>query len=49
MREKTVIAGIGHTAFGKLAGRSTLSLNVEASARLWPMPGWTKARWTVCS
>ena len=30
MREKTVIAGIGHTAFGKLAGRSTLSLNVEA-------------------
>ncbi len=25
-----VIAGIGHTAFGKLAGRSTVSLNVEA-------------------
>ncbi|MFI4997394.1 MAG: thiolase family protein [Hyphomicrobiales bacterium] len=30
MRGKTVIAGIGHTAFGKLAGRSTVSLNVEA-------------------
>lgn len=25
-----VIAGIGHTAFGKLAGRDTVSLNVEA-------------------
>jgi acetyl-CoA acetyltransferase len=25
-----VIAGIGHTAFGKLPGRSTISLNVEA-------------------
>ena len=27
---KAVIAGIGHTAFGKLPGRSTVSLNVEA-------------------
>lgn len=27
---KFVIAGIGHTAFGKLPGRSTVSLNVEA-------------------
>jgi acetyl-CoA acetyltransferase len=27
---KAVIAGVGHTAFGKLVGRSTLSLNVEA-------------------
>lgn len=27
---KAVIAGIGHTAFGKLAGRSTVSLNIEA-------------------
>lgn len=27
---KAVIAGIGHTAFGKLPGRSTLSLNAEA-------------------
>lgn len=27
---KVVIAGVGHTAFGKLPGRSTVSLNVEA-------------------
>ena len=27
---KTVIAGVGHTTFGKLAGRSTLSMNIEA-------------------
>ncbi len=27
---KAVIAGIGHTAFGKLPGRSTVSLNIEA-------------------
>ncbi|MDP9458704.1 MAG: thiolase family protein [Actinomycetota bacterium] len=33
MRGKAVIAGIGHTAFGKLPGRSTDSLNVEASRR----------------
>lgn len=30
LRERYVIAGIGHTAFGKLPGRDTLSLNVEA-------------------
>lgn len=30
MRGKYVIAGIGHTAFGKLPGRSTVSMNVEA-------------------
>jgi hypothetical protein len=31
MRERRyVIAGIGHTAFGKLPGRDTVSLNVEA-------------------
>ena len=30
MRGQTVIAGIGNTAFGKLPGRSTLSMNVEA-------------------
>lgn len=30
MRGKYVIAGIGHTAFGGLPGRSTVSLNVEA-------------------
>lgn len=31
-REQIVIAGIGQTAFGKLEGRSTLSLNAEAIA-----------------
>lgn len=30
MKERTVIAGIGATAFGNLPGRSTISLNVEA-------------------
>jgi acetyl-CoA acetyltransferase len=30
MRGRAVIAGIGHTAFGKLPGRSTVSLNIEA-------------------
>ena len=30
MRGQAVIAGIGHTAFGKLPGRSTVSLNIEA-------------------
>lgn len=30
MRGKAVIAGIGHTAFGKLPGRTTISLNIEA-------------------
>lgn len=30
MRGKYVIAGVGHTAFGKLPGRSTVSMNVEA-------------------
>lgn len=30
MRGRAVIAGIGHTAFGKLPGRSTISLNIEA-------------------
>jgi len=30
MRGKAVIAGIGHTAFGKQPGRSTISLNMEA-------------------
>jgi acetyl-CoA acetyltransferase len=33
MRGKTVVAGIGHTAYGKLPGRSTISLNVEASRK----------------
>jgi acetyl-CoA acetyltransferase len=30
MRGKVVIAGIGQTAFGKLPGRGTISLNIEA-------------------
>jgi acetyl-CoA acetyltransferase len=30
MRGKYVIAGIGHTQFGRLPGRGTISLNVEA-------------------
>ena len=30
LRGKTVIAGIGHTKFGALPGRSTISMNVEA-------------------
>ena len=30
MRGKYVIAGIGHTTFGRLPGRGTVSLNVEA-------------------
>ena len=30
MKERAVIAGVGHTMFGKLPGRSTLSMNVEA-------------------
>lgn len=32
MTERIVIAGIGHTAFGALPGRSTVSLTVEAVA-----------------
>jgi acetyl-CoA acetyltransferase len=30
MNGEVVIAGVGHTAYGKLPGRSTISLNVEA-------------------
>src|SRR6187401_2255876 len=30
MRGKYVIAGIGHTIFGRLPGRGTVSMNVEA-------------------
>ena len=30
MRSKYVIAGIGHTKFGRLPGRGTVSINVEA-------------------
>ncbi|HAA91068.1 MAG TPA: acetyl-CoA acetyltransferase, partial [Rhodospirillaceae bacterium] len=30
MRGNVVIAGVGHTAFGKLEGRTPVSMNVEA-------------------
>lgn len=30
MQERVVIAGVGHTDFGKVEGRSTISMNVEA-------------------
>jgi acetyl-CoA acetyltransferase len=33
MRGTTVVAGIGHTAYGQLPGRGTISLNVEASRK----------------
>jgi acetyl-CoA acetyltransferase len=33
MRGQAVIAGVGHTAFGKLEGRSTVSLNIEAARK----------------
>lgn len=33
MRGHAVVAGVGHTAFGKLPGRTTDSLNVEASRK----------------
>ncbi len=33
LRGHGVIAGVGHTAFGKLPGRSTVALNVEAIAK----------------
>jgi acetyl-CoA acetyltransferase len=41
---KVVIAGIGHTAFGKLAGRSTVSLNVEAIRKALADAGVEKSR-----
>ena len=41
---KVVIAGIGHTAFGKLAGRSTVSLNVEAIRKALADAGVEKNR-----
>ena len=31
--QRMVIAGIGHTAFGRLPGRSTISMNVEAGRK----------------
>lgn len=38
-----VIAGIGHTAFGRLAGRDTISLNVEACRNALADAGLEKA------
>jgi acetyl-CoA acetyltransferase len=43
MRGNIVIAGIGHTAYGKLPGRSTTSLNVEASRNAIADAGIDKA------
>ena len=41
---KVVIAGIGHTAFGKHPGRSTVSLNVEAIRKALADAGVEKRR-----
>lgn len=43
MRGKAVIAGIGHTPFGKLPGRSTISLNIEAARNAIADAGIDKA------
>lgn len=44
MSGKVVIAGVGHTAFGKLPGRSTVSLNVEAVRNALADAGVDKAQ-----
>lgn len=44
MRERTVIAGFGHTAFGQLPGRSTISMNVEACRKALDDAGIEKDR-----
>lgn len=44
MRSRYVIAGIGHTAFGSLPGRDTVSMNVEAIRRALEDAGVDKAR-----
>jgi acetyl-CoA acetyltransferase len=41
---KVVIAGVGHTAFGKHPGRGTVSLNVEAIAKALADAGVDKQR-----
>lgn len=43
MAARCVIAGIGHTAFGKLPGRSTISLNIEACRNALADAGIEKA------
>ena len=44
MQGKVVIAGVGNTAFGKLLGRSTLSMNVEAVRKALADAGIDKAQ-----
>lgn len=44
MKDPVVIAGIGRTAFGKLPGRGTVSLNVEACREALADAGIEKAR-----
>jgi acetyl-CoA acetyltransferase len=44
MQGQAVIAGVGHTAFGKLEGRSTVSLNVEAARKALLDAGIEKAQ-----
>ena len=43
MRGKIVIAGVGHTKFGALPGRSTISLNIEACRNALADAGIEKA------
>ena len=43
MRGKVVIAGVGHTAFGKLEGRTPVSMNVEACRKALADAGVEKA------
>ena len=43
MRGKIVIAGVGHTTFGALPGRSTISLNIEACRNALADAGIEKA------
>jgi acetyl-CoA acetyltransferase len=44
MRGKYVIAGVGHTAFGKLPDRDTISMNVEACRKALADAGIEKTR-----
>jgi len=44
MKQRAVIAGIGHTAFGRLPGRDTYSLNAEACRKALTDAGIEKDR-----
>jgi acetyl-CoA acetyltransferase len=44
MKQRAVIAGFGHTAFGRLPGRDTLSLNAEACGKALADAGLEKAQ-----